>query len=1122
VQCTKCGFDNPAAMKFCGGCGQPLAALCPACGVDSPAGFKFCGACGADLTPPASSTAVPEADEDSGERRQITVAFCDLVGSTDLSGKLDPEDLRDVVRDYQASAAVVVERYKGHIAQYLGDGILIYFGYPTAHEDDPIRTVHAALGIIEAVEALAHRVALPQGLGLQLRIGIHTGLVVAGEVGAGEHRETLAMGETPNLAARLEALAEPGEVVLSRSTERLVATHFATESMGAHELKGILEPVEVFRVVGVSEGLDPFELLPTDQMMPLVGRDREVEQLSDLWSKATEGKGQVVLLTGEPGMGKSRLTRAFRERLDAGKHTYLWARGMAFNESTTLSPMVEMLARLCGIKRDDAPEERFRKLAASLEECGLGYSEEVVLFASMLELPVPEGYPTVDLPPLRKKQRTMEALVRFMEKLAEGRPLLLVVEDLHWVDPSTEEFLEQIVLQGAANPMLSFFTTRPQSDPQWASRSYVTRLNLGNLGDEEAAAMVLRVTGGKALPESVIEQIISKTDGVPLFVEELTKMVLESGVLAERDDHYALEGDLASLAIPSSLQDSLNARLDGLTHGKQVAQTAASIDREFSYGLLAAVWTASEDELGTGLAELVDAEFLFQRGRPPYSSYIFKHALIQDAATASLLRSRRQRIHHKLARTLEAVHRHRTEGAPAPDDVTADVAELAELVDTTPERIAHHYTAAGEAAPAVDWWMVAGLRGLERSANREVIDHMTRALELLEPLDPTPENLDRELSLQTMLGAAYTGARGYAAPEVETAFGRALTLADETGEHGKIFQARLGLWMFQVVRADFPRALEGASDLMAVAVRENDRSYLVEAGFALGCTKFFMGRPAEALAHLEEGIALDGPDRDRSISQRSGQDAGVASLVYVGMCQWMLGNPSAAIARSEQAIRLAEEIQHPYSLVYAKHFSSWIHLWLRRNRQAEELADQVITTSLELGYFWVTLGSIVRGRVLVDAGEIENGLAGMESGLDPFRAAGARLSQTLQLALIAEGHQAAGAPARALEAIREAQTEIAATDERFWEADLKRIEGELVGRGDPVAGDALLREAIQIAQAQGSAAHHLRAALSLNALLESDGRAAEARPVVALARGGFDGGVEWADVEAAERILSGA
>jgi tetratricopeptide (TPR) repeat protein len=598
-------------------------------------------------------------------------------------------------------------------------------------------------------------------------------------------------------------------------------------------------------------------------------------------------------------------------------------------------------------------------------------------------------------------------------------------------------------------------------------------------------------------------------------------MVLESGVLSDAGDHYELKGDLTSLTIPTSLQDSLNARLAQFTHGKEVAQVAAAIDREFTYALLEAVWPRDELSLQEGLDELVAAEFLYQRGVPPHSSYVFKHALIQDAALESLLRSRRQLIHRRIATVLEALHLHRLEGRSPPTDFTIEIEGLSEFVETTPERIAHHFSKAGEAESAVDWWIRAGMRGLERSAGREVEEHMNRAGRLLRTLEPSPENKDRELTIQTMLGAALTGVRGYAAAEVEAAFTRALELAREGGEHPKIFQAELGLWMFHVVRADFPRALERADGMMRLAEEHGDRSYFVEASFAKGCTALFMGNPREALAFLEAGVQQDGPDRDRSISQRSGQDAGSCSLVYMGMAHWMLGNPKKALDYAERAQQLAMQIQHPYSQVYARHFTSWIELWMRDYARAGDTSRSVVAMSEEMGFFWWTLGSVVLGASQVAGGDVDEGLATMQSGLGAYRAPGARLSETLQLAIVADALFAAGLGDESLAAVREGLEAVRETDERFWEPDLRRLEGVILSGGDAQAAEAAFREAIELALAQQAPGHHLRAALSFAEFLSAGGRAEEADQVLRPAVDSVAAEVEVADLAAARALLAG-
>jgi class 3 adenylate cyclase/tetratricopeptide (TPR) repeat protein len=1143
MQCARCQFENPEGMRFCGGCGAALAPRCASCGLENPPGFNFCGGCGAGLAsnvdPPAGAGAEPTAPaerasgpgptrpvqrvapqepsagsevERDGERRLLTVMFCDLANYTGLSESLDPEELQQVVRGFQEVCSDIVRRYDGHVAQFLGDGILVYFGFPLAHEDDVRRAVLAGLEITGAVRARSREINPFTDREEAVRVGIHTGLVVTGELGTGDRRERLALGRAPNIAARLESLAEPGQVLLSGASHRLIQDHFVFDELGPHKLKGVQEPVEVFRVQREREAPDAFAMLRDGASTPFVGRSTEVEQLDRLWRRVTSGEGQIVLLMGEAGVGKSRLMRAFRERLRATDHHFLWAQASSVGDASMLGPVIEMLGRTFELARDDGPEDRLRKLERALKVYGLDPGRNVPLFAHLLDIPLPPRYDAGDMTPQMRKARTLEAIVQLMEAMAQEQPVLLVVEDLHWIDPSTQELLDLLVAQSPAHPMLTCLTTRPGFTPPWGSRSYLTMVNLNRLARSEVQEMVERVTGGKPLPREVIDQVVAKTDGVPLFVEELTKAVLESGIVTEQEDRFVLTGDLRSLSIPTTLQGSLTARLDALTHGKEVAQTAATIGREFDYDLLAEVSTMEETALRQGLDELVAAEFLYQRGFPPHASFIFKHALIQDAALASLLHRRREQIHLRVARALE--RRFPAEGIPLPYAATPDAVAPATrggpplldedrpagATDVPPELIAHHYGEGGSVEASLDWWLRAGIRALERSANLEVLKHMERALALVPSLPDRPESRRREHALETVYAPALVNTRGYADAAVERAFTRVLELCDPA-DRREVFLASQGLWMFQVVRAAFPEALRHADTLMQVALAERDPSLEVEARFARGLTEFFMGRPAAAREHLEAAVALDGPDRDRSLTLRTGQDAGVCALTYLGLARWVLGDPDGAGAAHRAAVELAQEIQHPFSLVYALNFASWTALWTGAFEEAERLSDEVIRMSEESGFFYVTLGSVVRGRVRAEKiragnggpGGIDEALAILRGGLDGFRGPGARLSQTLQLALEAEVCLEGGLRDVAMERLAEAHRAMDETQERFWAPELHRLEGIATQDTDPARAETAFRDALALAKAQGAEGHGRRAAASLAAFLTASGRGDEAR-----------------------------
>src|SRR5262245_2665556 len=622
------------------------------------------------------------------ERRHLTVLFCDLVGSTALTGRLDPEDYREVVHTYHQLCAEVLQRFDGYVAQYLGDGVLGYFGYPIAHEDDAQRAVRAGLGLLDAFASFSTHPALPPGDQVAVRLGVHTGLVVVGDVGAGARHEPLALGETPNIAGRLQHLAAPNTLVISAATHQLIADYFQCKALGAHTLPGLAQPLEVYRVLGASGVQSRLAVAALHGLTPLVGRAQDVALLTERWAHVTEGMGQVVLLTGEAGIGKSRLVQVLIEQVADAGYGWLECQGSPYYQHTALYPLIELLERavLC-FDREEAPPQKLHKLEGCLRQYGLPLAAVVPLFAALLSLPLPAAYVPLAMSPEQQKQHTLHALLTLLLRMAAQQPLLLVMEDLHWVDPSTLEWLSLLVDQGPTTRILALYTYRPAFSPPWTGRSHLTSVTLHRLTRSQAAEMIRRVAHHKALLPAVVAQIVAKTDGVPLFVEELTKMVLESGLLQEREEHYALTGPLPALAIPATLHDSLMARLDRLATVKGLAQLGATLGREFAYDLLQAVSPWDDETLHHGLQQLVAAEFLYQQGLPPHATYRFKHALIQEAAYQSVLRSTRQQYHQRIAQVLEA--------------------QFPERCATQPELLAHHYTEAGLAEQAIGYWQRA-------------------------------------------------------------------------------------------------------------------------------------------------------------------------------------------------------------------------------------------------------------------------------------------------------------------------------------------------------------------------------------------------------------------------------
>jgi class 3 adenylate cyclase/tetratricopeptide (TPR) repeat protein len=731
----------------------------------------------------------PTRNAPEAERRQLTVMFCDLVGSTGLSGTLDPEDLREVIRAYQQTAAEVIQQYQGHVAQYLGDGLLIYFGFPVAHEDDAQRAVYTGLGIPAAMAPLNRRLQAAYGVQLAVRIGIHTGPVVVGEMGGGDRHENLALGETPNIAARLEGLAQPNTAVLSPVTAQLVQRSFVLEELGSYDLKGVVEPMMLYTVIAprTSDQANDAGGV-TSRFDALVGRDEEIGLLLRRWEQSKDGLGQVVLLSGEAGIGKSSLVEGLRHHVRQAGFTRIAFRCSPYHTNSAFYPIIEQVQRALGWQPDDAVDTQLAKLEQALAGTSLPLEDAVPLLAALLSLPLPEDrYPALSVTPQQQRHQTQDVLVAWLLEEAEHHPVLAVWEDLHWADPSTLETLGLIIDQAPTATMLHVLTFRPEFEPPWPSRSHLTPLTLNHLERPQVEALVQRLAGGKRLPEDVVAHIVGKTDGVPLYVEELTKMLLASALLREEAEQYVLTGPLFSVAIPDTLQDSLMARLDQMNTAKEVAQLGSVLGREFAYDMLQALAWQDETTLQAALAQLVQAELLYQRGRPPRARYLFKHALIQDAAYASLLRSVRQRYHQQIAQLLEA--------------------RFPEVVETQPELVAHHYTEAAQDKAALHHWQRAGQRAIERSTYVEAIAHLRQGLSVLMRLPETPERLQQELDLQVALGPALIATKGQAAPDVERAYARARELCQQVGDTSQLFPALWGSFRSYHNRAELRKAM---------------------------------------------------------------------------------------------------------------------------------------------------------------------------------------------------------------------------------------------------------------------------------------------------------------------------
>jgi class 3 adenylate cyclase/tetratricopeptide (TPR) repeat protein len=1033
----------------------------------------------------ATAPETPPARQEA-ERRQLTVLFCDLVGSTALAARLDPEDMGLVIRAYQGRCAEVIKRWGGHVAKYMGDGVLAYFGWPQAHEDDAERAVRAGLELIKAVSALeAPGSALGGGRDerqLAARVGIATGLVVVGDlVGEGAAQEQAVVGETPNLAARLQALAAPGQVAIADATRRLLGAGFELEDRNERELKGISGPVRAYVVTGERPVESRFEARSGPALLPMVGRDQELVLLLERWALAKAGEGQGVLLVGEAGIGKSRISRALLDAVTDEPHFRVRYQCSPYHTDSALWPVIQHLNFAAGVDADDPVEARLDKLEALLDRAG-GHGA-APLIADLLGLDVSARYGRLDLTPQAQRIRTLDALVDQLLGLAARQPVLVVVEDAHWIDPTTLEMIELGLDRIAGARVLLLLTSRPDRQPALAAHPHVTRLTLNRLGRAGVEAIVARL-GGDRLPGATIDAIIARTDGVPLFVEELTKAVLETG----------------EASIPASLHDSLMARLDRIPEVKEVAQIAASIGREFDYPLLAAVVDRTEPDLRSALDQLTGSELIFRRGRPPDARYIFKHALVQDAAYQSLLKGRRQQLHARIAEILEQRF---------PDTVEAE-----------PELLASHYTAAGLTEVGVRYWERAGARATERSAFVEAINHYGKGLELLSTLSDGQARNRLELSLQMGLGDAFSWTRGFAAAEVEAAYNRAHELSRQMGETPELFRILWGLWHFFVIRGDFGRSRELGQELSQLGQRLQDPTLVPHIYRTLGETALWRGE--FAAAQREASTCLAGPELPPPKLIPGVQDPLVMCGAWLALALWHLGYPDQALARMDAALERAKGSGHSGDLGAALIFAAWIRVLRRDTKSAREFAETALRFNAERGHpFHVAISDVLLGSVLVTEEHDAVGLSHMRDGIAQSSATGAGIFQPWCLALLAAGQAQLGDPEAGLITLAEAESRVRQSGERWPEAEIHRLKGELTlsMAGADAEAERCFRMSIEVARGQQARSAELRAATSVARLWAEQGKRAQARDLLAPVYGWFTEGFDTADLEDAKALL---
>jgi class 3 adenylate cyclase/predicted ATPase len=1113
MQCPACNFTNPPEVNFCGNCGFGLLNRCPSCGSQNPAGFKFCGQCGKLLNSPPPSPISPEVavskTEPVSERRQLTVMFCDLVGSTTLSEMMDPEDLHHILQLYYELCQASISHYGGYIAKYLGDGLLVYFGYPQAQEDDAMQAIRASLDLINKIQQVDINSFSDKPGRLNVRIGLHTGLVVISNLGAGKHTEKAdVVGETPNIAARLQSLAEPGNVLISSSTYQLAKGFFDCESLGPNTLKGISLPMEIYRVVGEIKARSRFEVAQSYGLTSLVGRKREKKLLFQSWERAQRTCGQVLFISGEAGVGKTRLLQMLKEDIVKDTGSWVESRCSATHLNSAFYPVIEMLEQLFLLDQHDTTELKVQKIENFLFPYGLQLEVIIPFLMTILAIPPVDRFPTPRYTPEKAKQQTLQVLQELFKSMASQKPLVFILEDLHWADPSTLEFVGHFISTLSNVPLLLVLTHRPEFVPPWDQASHISRITVSRLSGKQVEELVLNITKGKKVPDKIKEQIISKADGIPLFVEELSKMVLESGLLTESDGIYDLVTPVSPIAIPSTLQSWLMARLDKLSTLKEVIQLSAVIGREFTYSLLRAVSTIDEKLLRHYMVQLVEAELLYQQGQPPDSKYTFKHALIQDAAYNSLLKSKRQQYHRQIATVLQE--------------------KFTKVKELHPELLAYHCTAGGLFREAENYWEKAGQRSKLGSHYLEAIAQFNSALDSLKKLPPSKERDQNELKIIVDLIAPLTGTKSFGSPEVENAINRAKELCELTGDSTQLFPVVFGLQGYYTMKGNIQLAAEAAKRFYLLTNDTKDSALRLVSHFGMGISFTYLGQLENARYEFQQGIDIYNPERHTSLTSVYSFNPGLACMRSLSWALWLLGFPEQAILLADKAIEHGREIKHVYSLATALTFAAMVSYYCNNPTATRKYTEEARIICEEYGFSsWLLWSNILHGWSLLEIDSKEAGLSEIKKGILSWKSKEWELMLPFFLSILANGYAKNGQYEEAEKALDEGLALINKNGELTSSSELLRLKGEVIllnpntPRGENVKeAELYFQHALEVARGQKAKSLELRAAICLSRLWHKQDRFKEARKILLDTYDWFGEGLDTSDLREAKALLS--
>jgi class 3 adenylate cyclase/predicted ATPase len=1050
MKCPSCSFENPNQFKFCGECGTRIVDVVP----DSFSSEK---------NQALSSHESLEYHSPDAERRHITVLFCDLVGSTQLSEELDPEEFRQLLHVYQDTCVYAVNKFEGHLAQYLGDGVLIYFGYPNAHADDPQRAIQCGLEVVNELERLNDLQTQFPGIKLSVRIGIHTGLVVVGEISRDKKHGRLALGNTPNIAARLQALADPDSILITDTTHRLVRNFFICQSMGAHSLKGIASKINIYKVEKEIKPSTSFKSLKTGGLTTFIGRENEIQQLMSGWENVKNAKGSVAYIVGEPGIGKTRLLRFFEDRIKEEAHSWLVCRSVSYYKHSAFYPIINLINSQLKFEKNESSTSKIKKIEEALGIFNFDLNETVPIIASLLSIPVSKPYRSSALTPQKQKEKTIQILLDWLIKSSQRNPLLFVIEDVQWADSSTLEHLTLLLEKIDKAKIFVILTSKSHSSLPDFLNSRSIDISLHRLTRQQIEHMVKEVTGGKNLPSEIIDLLLLKTDGVPLFVEEMTKMLIESDYFVKKENKYELKESLLKPAIPETLQDILMARLDQLGAEKEVVQLAAVVGREFSYEMIHAMTSLDDNLLTKELNNLVEADILEFKDEGIHKKYVFRQVLIQDAAYNSILKSMRQKLHKKIAAALEK--------------------QFKDFVESHPQVLAYHYTRANIFNRAIEYHLKSGKLLVQQSAHREAIGQLQKGINLLKHVNDLKEKNHLELELQITLGIPLLATKGYGAEEVGNVYERARELSQMVGDIPKLFPALVGQYRFYLLRGDLKKALDISELLLSWAQTSHSSDLILEASRSVGVTLFHMGEISIGLSHLEKGIEIYNPKEHQNHAHIYGTDPSVTCLSYSALSCCLLGYEEKAFQFGKSSIKQAKKIKHPFSLVFALNHHAWLHQFYKDSEQVKQYANELVHVSEEFGFpFWEITGLFFKGWVVSQTMDMKTGIKQMEASIKAFQDTGAGSVLPYFMTALAEILFESNQPEKALKWLDRAEKRAEKNREHFFDSEIYRVRAEVTFLMEPnekKSSESLLWRALETSRRQKLKSLELRNLLSL-------------------------------------------